>query len=134
LSPTNGAAFDLAEDIGHQHVAFLQHVDDALIAVVAQALRFASASLGPLISGRAGMNCTVTARPISFFSGCRILEVAFVLIAVAFARQNGPDFLGREPSIFCQELVVHFGAAVGKAVSLPLLGVLEHLLFAERAT
>ena len=34
------AAFDFSEDVGDQHIAFLQHVEYALIPVVAQAFGF----------------------------------------------------------------------------------------------
>ena len=84
------AALLLAEQVDHQHVARLQHVDRDLIVqprpVPAPAL---FAVITPSTSGRTGMNCTVNARPTSFLPGMQHLEAVFVLVAKTLARQHG---------------------------------------------
>ena len=78
------------------------------------------------------MNCTVTARPMSFFSGCRIWKSPsyWLLYPSPGSTSRLPPPKVR-PS-FSRSFSSTLGRPSGKALALPLFGVFDHLIACER--
>ena len=123
------AAFLLAEQIHHQHVARLQHVDRRPgCSCAACPAAFAFALTTPSRSGRSGMNCTVKARPTSFLPGCRTRKPSAYWLRKPCPGQDREDLLRGQPARALDQRVGHLRPAVGEPLERVLRGVLDQLL------
>ena len=127
----DGAALGLAEEIDHQNVARLQHVDRDLVVHAVEA-----GGLGLGVDHRVEVGAhrheLHGERPADqLLVRMEDLEAIFVLVPESLARQDREDLFGRQPAGALDQPVRHLRPAVGKPVERVVAGPRSHLLFRE---
>ena len=121
----------LTEEIDHQHVTGLQHVDGRLIRHPAQSGRLRPRVDEGLEIGTERHELHREGAAYQPLSGMKNPEAVCVLVAESLPRQYGQHFLGRQTAGSFDEPIGYFRPAVGKALERILRRQLDHLLFVQ---
>ena len=125
------AAFLLAEQIHHQHVARLQHVDRHLVVQARQSGRFRFRGDHAVEIGAQRHELHGEGTADELLAGVQHPEAVGVLVAKTLSRQDREDFLGGQAARALDERVGDLGPAVGKPLERVLRGVFDQLLLRQ---
>ena len=125
------AVLRLAEQIHHQHVAGLEHVDRRLVVQAGQPgrLRFRGGHAVEVGAQRHELHRERTAD--QSLPGMQHPEAVGVLVAKALPREDGEDLFGGQAARPLEERVRDLGPAVGEPLERILRGVLDQLLLRQ---
>jgi hypothetical protein len=127
----DGPAHFLPEQIHHQHIARLQHVDRRLIVKMRHAPRLGLGFCHFVHVGTKRHELQGKRAPDHGLVRMQDAEAVRILVLVAALLEDRPDFFGGKFACLAEQIVRHFGSPIGQAVKGIGLRIINQLLLRE---